>query len=68
MGEDCKSSGYAYGGSNPPRPSLKNMLATKAYTWKRIRASLTQLVEYHPSKVAVDGSSPLARSILAVHP
>jgi hypothetical protein len=26
-------------------------------------AGLTQLVEYHPSKVAVDGSSPLARSI-----
>ena len=25
-------------------------------------AGLTQLVEYHPSKVAVDGSSPLARS------
>src|SRR2546423_1111532 len=26
------------------------------------KAGLTQLVEYHPSKVAVDGSSPLARS------
>ena len=26
------------------------------------QAGLTQLVEYHPSKVAVDGSSPLARS------
>ncbi len=49
-GVDCKSTGYAYNGSNPFRP-------------KKNSASVTQLVECHPSKVDVEGSSPFARSI-----
>ena len=45
---DCKSVGYAYGGSNPSAPI-------------RFYAGVAQLVEHWPSKPCVAGSIPVSR-------
>ncbi len=45
---DCKSVGYAYGGSNPSAPI-------------RFYAGVAQLVEHWPSKPCVAGSNPVSR-------
>ena len=45
---DCKSVGYAYGGSNPSAPILDC-------------AGVAQLVEHWPSKPCVAGSNPVSR-------
>ena len=55
-GADCKSAGYAFGGSNPP-------LSTRRREFREIaRAGIAQLVEHEPSKLGVAGSSPVSRS------
>jgi hypothetical protein len=47
MGSDCKSDGYAYGGSNPPPPT---------------QAHIAQSVEHILGKNEVIGSSPIVGS------
>ena len=47
---DCKSVGYAYGGSNPSAP-----------IYACADAGVAQLVEHWPSKPCVAGSIPVSR-------
>ena len=54
-GADCKSAGFAYGGSNPPAP-----IQTKY-------APVAQLVEHFHGKEGVSGSSPLGGSGIGVY-
>ena len=64
-GADCKSAGYAFGGSNPTpstrssKPSAQPRL--RGHETNRI-AGVAQLVERQPSKLNVAGSNPVSRS------
>ena len=54
-GADCKSAGFAYGGSNPPAPTQTEY------------APVAQSVEHFHGKEGVSGSSPLGGSGIGVY-
>jgi hypothetical protein len=54
-GADCKSAGFAYGGSNPPAPTHTEY------------APVAQSVEHFHGKEGVSGSSPLGGSGIGVY-
>ncbi len=53
-GADCKSAGYAFGGSNPPPGTNLGFIPGSTTTY----ASLAQLVERIHGKDEVSGSNP----------
>ena len=67
---DCKSVGYAYGGSNPSAPINNRVAGMRRHAVRLFNtgsyAGVAQLVEHWPSKPCVAGSIPVSRLFVDV--